>query len=153
MAAKPKLSKRQTSFAKGIAAGLPPQAAALAAGYVNKTPNGLRVQASRLNSNPDVQRLAYEERESRLAGPLAVKALNTLEAILDDSGTPSAARIQAARYILDAAGHGIDNKRLRLRSGEDADTPTRELSLAALELLAIAAEERVMIERAAVIDV
>jgi len=67
--------------------------------------------------------------------------------------TSPAARVQAARFVLEAAGHGIENRRLLARSGDDDEKPLHQLSLQTLEALAHAAEIQVREARGTIIEV
>jgi hypothetical protein len=146
------LTSKQERFARNIAAGMTGSDAARAAGYADNSNHGLAVTASRLMRHPGIQREAFEQREARLTGPLARKALGTLESILDDETAPAAARVQAARFVLEAAGHGIESRRLAARQPDDDGRPLHLLSLASLEALAFGAEERLRIAKEGAID-
>lgn len=107
--------------------------AARAAGYADSSPHALRVEASRLQHHPDVQREAFLQRERRLQGPLASKALASLEGVLDSPDSPAAARFAAARWILEAGGHGIESRRLEARIGDADEQAPHRMTLEALE--------------------
>ncbi|PAW75649.1 MAG: hypothetical protein B9S38_00700 [Verrucomicrobiia bacterium Tous-C4TDCM] len=110
--------------------------AARAAGYAHGSPNALSVTAGRLMRHPEIQKAAYEHREARLAGPLADKAIRTLEGILDDETAPAAARVQAARFVLESAGHGLENRRLLARNPGDEGKALTDYTVAELQALA-----------------
>lgn len=61
-----------------------------------------------------------------IGGELATKAINTLRDIMESPANPPAARVSAAKIVLEMAGHGIVAQGLRLRHGLDADK--KELS-------------------------
>ena len=147
------LNTKQKRFAKNLAGGMSAADAARAAGYAQENTASLHVTASRMQKHPEIQKAAFAEREARLAGPLARKALACLEGVLDDENCPAAARVAAARWVLEAGGHGIESRRLTARSGEDMERSVSQLSLAALEVLAVAAERQVAFERAQIVDV
>jgi hypothetical protein len=141
------LTKKQQAFAKGIALGLTATEAARAARYSDSSPHALRVGASRLQHHPDVQREAFMQRERRLQGPLAQKALAALEHVLDSEESPAAAKVQAARWILEAGGHGIESRRLEARIGDSDARPPHLMTLEALEAAAGLALHHVQLER------
>ncbi len=141
------LTRKQRDFARNLAMGMNATQAAKAAGYADNSSQALRTQASRLTQHQDVQREAHAQRERRLTGTLAQKALAALEGVLDDTAAPAAARVQAARWVLEASGHGIESRRLEARIGDaDEQAPSR-MSLAALENAAGLALQHVMAER------
>ena len=107
--------------------------AARGAGYSNNSAVALRVAGNRLANDPKIQRAAFEHREKRLQGPLANKAIATLEAVMDDRAAAPAARIQAAKFILEAAGHGLESRRLAARLPSQDDRCLADLSNAELE--------------------
>lgn len=137
MADKKKLTAKQKDFAAQIAAGVKPTQAARVAGYAADSAQSLRVQACRNLALPQVQRAAFEEREKILHGPLAAQALATLAAVMGDDAAPAAARVQAARWSLEAAGHGLaatlGSARLGLNTSEK---PVSQLSIGDLEAMA-----------------
>jgi hypothetical protein len=141
------LNPKQRRFAKNIAAGMGKSAAAAAAGYAQENPASLAVTAYRMMKHPEILRAAHEEREARLAGPLASKALGTLEGVLDNPEAPAAAKVQAARWILEASGHGIESRRLEARIGDNDERAPHRMSLEALEAAAGLAMQHVQAER------
>jgi hypothetical protein len=78
---------------------------------------------------------AIKLQQSRyISGELANVALGTLSNIMRDETAPAAARVQASRWVLEAAGHGLPAAALAARLGmSDADKPLSEFSLADLE--------------------
>ncbi|MEI6656722.1 MAG: hypothetical protein WCP45_18305 [Verrucomicrobiota bacterium] len=146
------LTPKQRRFAKNIAAGMGQSAAAAAAGYANDSRASLAVTACRMLKNPDIQRAAYAEREARLAGPLAHKALSAMEGVLDNPDAPAASKVQAARWILEAGGHGIESRRLLARIGEVDERAVSLLSVADLERLVTSGQERVRFVKASIIE-
>lgn len=141
------LNHRQRSFAKNIAAGMGKSAAAAAAGYAKDNPASLAVTACRMLKNPEILRAAHAEREARLAGPMASKALATLEGVMDNPDAPAPAKVAAARWILEAAGHGIESRRLEARIGDADEHAPHRMTLEALEAAAGLALAHVEAER------
>jgi hypothetical protein len=131
-----KLTEKQKAFVEHIAQGVKPTAAARLAGYAADSSASLRVQASRNLSNPAIHKAAFADRERQLHGPLAKVALATLSAVMQDESAPAAARIQAARWTLESAGHGLAAQLGAARLGLDGDKPISQLSIADLEAMA-----------------
>jgi hypothetical protein len=145
------LTSKQRAFAKGVASGLPPASAARAAGYAEKSPHALQVQASRLTKHPEVQAAAHAERE-KLISQTAHRALACLASIIDNEAAQPAARVQASRWVLEAAGHGLEAAKLLHRIGEGDERAVSQLSAADLEALVVMAADKVRFERGQVID-
>jgi hypothetical protein len=141
------LTPKQRRFAKNIAAGMGKSAAAAAAGYAQENPASLAVTACRMMKHPEILRAAHAEREARLAGPMASKALASLEGVLDSPDSPAAAKVAAARWILEASGHGIESRRLEARIGDADERQPHRMSLEALEAAAGLALAHVEAER------
>lgn len=135
------LTHRQSKFAAFLAEGFTASDSARLAGFANSNPAALRVTASRLQHHPDVKREAFIQREARLAG-LAGKALKCLDSIISDEACPPAARVQAARYLLDAAGHGVVNRQLSARHPNNGTKAISDMTLAELETMVIHAESQ-----------
>ena len=146
------LTGKQRSFAGNLAQGMTATDAARAAGYANSSPAALRVTASRLQHHPDVQKAAFLERERRLNGPLASLALQTLHDVMTDLSAPPAARLQAARFTLEAAGHGVVNRQLAARHPENGDKPLSSFTLEELEAMVEGAELRMKQAQGQVIE-
>lgn len=146
------LTTKQQAFALAIAEGATATAAARMAGYADSSAQALRVGASRLANDSKIQQAVFQHRERRLQGPLASKALACLEGVMDDETAPPAARITAAKFILEAAGHGIENRRLAIRHPQENDRQLSDYTLAELEAMANAAEVRLKIVQGQVID-
>lgn len=135
------LTNKQDAFARAIADGMTASKAARAAGYADNSTSAISTQAHRLAHDPNIQRAIHNYREARLSGPLASKALSCLESVMDDLAAPPAARLQAARWILEAAGHGVAAQSLQLRAGSVvADKPMHDWSLAELEAMVVQRE-------------
>ena len=146
------LTTKQQAYALAIAEGATSTAAARVAGYACESAASLRTQASRLAGDPNIQRAIWEHRERRLSGPMATKALATLEAVMDDTAAPSAARVAAAKWTLEAAGLGLENRRLLIRHPEDGNRALSGMSLGELEELCRVAETTLRQARGEVID-
>jgi hypothetical protein len=106
-------------------------AAAIAAGYAKdrapKTAYDLTRHEKILNAIK-LQQARY------ISGELSNVALGTLSNIMRDETAPAAARVQASRWVLEAAGHGLPAAALAARLGMDgSDKPLSEFSLADLE--------------------
>lgn len=142
-----KLTKRQKKFAVNCALGMNATEAARAAGYADNNAQALRTQASRLTAHPDVQREAFLQREKRLQGTLAQKALAALEHVLETKEAPAAAKVAAARFVLEGCGHGIESRRLEARIGDADEIQPHRMSLEALEQAAGLALAHVEAER------
>jgi hypothetical protein len=72
---------------------------------------------------------------------------------MDDETAPPAARITAAKFILEAAGHGIENRRLSARHPDDHhEKQLSDYTIAELEDMASAAEVRLKIVQGREID-
>lgn len=141
------LNPKQRRFAKNIAAGMGKSAAAAAAGYAQSNPASLAVTACRMMKHPEILRAAHAEREARLAGPMAIKALATLEGVMDDPAAPAPAKVAAAKWVLEAAGHGLEAAKLSARIGDTDERQPHLMSLEALEQAAGLAMRHVLIER------
>lgn len=74
----------------------------------------------RLLSNPNVLKAVHDARARLLDGDLATVALSTMRDLMDKKN-PGNVRFQAAKYILDAAGHGA-------KSDEGRERPLNEMS-------------------------
>ena len=140
------LNHRQRKFAKLSAEGLPPVAAARAAGYVTSTPGSLAVQAHRLAHNPEVIAAAHQERE-KIISQTAHRALACLASIIDNEAAQPAARVAASKWVLEASGHGIESRRLEARIGDRDEVAPHRMSLETLEAAAGLAMQHVLEER------
>lgn len=136
------LTGRQTKFAANIARGMSARDAAQASGYSDNSEGGLRTTGSRLQNDPRIQKAAFLERERRLNGPLAHLALQTLQDVMTDLNAPPAARIQAARFTLEAAGHGVVNRQLAARHPDQGNKSISDMTLAELTEMVIQAESQ-----------
>lgn len=113
------LTPMQRAFiASLVRNGSTPTHAARDAGYAVP-----KVAAFDLLRLPHVAAAIRLERERYISGELANVATGTLQAILTDKDAPAAARVQAARTVLEMSGEIGRNK----RSAED-DRPLSEMS-------------------------
>lgn len=110
--------QQQRTFAEAyVAGGGNATQAAISAGY---SPVSARQTASRLLHLPHVQEAIRRVQAHTLRGRLASKALAVLERVLDDDGAPAGVRVDAAKTVLDRAGHvsarvpddGIDDQKM-----------------------------------------
>lgn len=146
-----KLTSKQKAFAAAKAEGMTASAAARVAGYAETNKHALRVQASRNNYLPEVQAEMRSIREKKISD-LATVALSTLASIMQDEAAPAPARVAASKWVLEAAGHGLEAQKLLHRIGEGDERAVSQLSAADLEALVIMAAEKVRFERGQVID-
>lgn len=145
-------SKVRTAFAPGIELtamqrsfvvaltrnGTNPTQAARDAGYAH--PDVAAYELSRL---PHVQAAIAHERQRYVSGELANVATGTLRAIMEDKAAPAAARVSAARTVLEMAGEIGKGK----KDAED-DRPLSEMSAEELgRLIDKWTEERAQLAR------
>lgn len=76
---------------------------------------------SRLSRHPLCIQRIRELQTRIIGGELATKAINTLRDIMESPANPPAARVSAAKIVLEMAGHGIVAQGLRLRHGLETD--------------------------------
>ena len=113
------LTPKQRAFVTTLVrTGCNPTHAARQAGY-----SDAHVSAYDLQRLPHVQAAIRLERGRYISGELANVATGTLHAILVDSTAPAAARVQAARTVLEMSGEIGRNK-----TTADEDRPLSELS-------------------------
>jgi hypothetical protein len=106
-------------------------AAAVAAGYAKDRAGKT---AYDLTKNEKVLNAIKLQQARHISGELSNVALGTLAKIMRDETAPAAARVQASRWVLEAAGHGLPAAALAARLGMDgSDKPLSEFSLADLE--------------------
>lgn len=112
------LTEQQATFVVNyVANGGNRQQAARTAGYSDP-----RTESYRLLNLPHIRQAITDERERVLNCELASKALATMSELLGED-TPAQVRFQAARWVLEAVGHGIDSGTL-----EDHEKPLHEMS-------------------------
>ena len=117
----------QASFVRYVAAdGLPLCKAAEAAGYSHPATAGSNV--ARL---AHVRQAIYATRQAMVEGDLASLGLRTMRELMTDPVTPAPVRFQAARWSIEAAGHGAAARQAaELPASEKA---LHEMSVAELE--------------------
>lgn len=118
------LTDQQTAFvAAYIANGANGTQAAIAAGY--QSPGS---ESWRLMQNPAIRAAINAEADKRLAGA-GVIGIGVLVDIARDKGAPTPSRVSAAKWLAEAAGHGLAAR----KAGEATDDkPLEEMSAAEL---------------------
>ena len=113
------LTPKQRAFVTTLVrTGCNPTHAARTAGY-----SDAHVSAYDLQKLPHVQAAIRLERQRFISGELANVATGTLQAIMTDKEAPAAARVQAARTVLEMSGEIGRHKR-----ADDEDRPLSELT-------------------------
>lgn len=113
------LTPKQRAFVTTLVrTGCNPTHAARTAGY-----SDAHVSAYDLQRLPHVQAAIRLERQRFISGELANVATGTLQAIMTDKEAPAAARVQAARTVLEMSGEIGRHKR-----ADDEDRPLSELT-------------------------
>ena len=127
------LTQMQLAYVSAfLANGGKQRAAAKVAGY--SSPESVGWYLSR---HPAV---VAEIRTRQLAqlGGLAVVGIQTLRAVMQDETAPAAARVQASRFALEAAGFGIQAEALKLRfAGIGDEKDLSAMSIPELQRLAL----------------
>lgn len=125
------LTEQQISFIEAVVNGKAHTVAAVEAGYCDSRAGW------RLLRNPAVAAAIKERQTALLSGDLSGVALSTLRSVMLDETAPAAARVSAAKWTLEAAGHGLAAALGSARLGLDvADKPLSALSLSELEAMA-----------------
>lgn len=126
------LNETQAQFVRAyVKNGGNASAAAVEAGY---SKDRSRQAGWELSRKPKIIEAVKVEQARYISGELSNVALGTLGNIMKDETAPAAARVQASRWVLEAAGHGLPAAALAARLGMDgADKPLSEFSLADLE--------------------
>jgi len=134
------LTETQSQFVREyVKNGGNASAAAVAAGY---SKDRSRQAGWELSRSVKVIEAVKMEQARYISGELSNVALGTLGNIMRDETAPAAARVQASRWVLEAAGHGLPAAALAARLGMDgADKPLSEFSLADLEEMTRRASE------------
>ena len=136
------LTDKQALFARRyVELGGSAEVAALEAGYSD---GKYGYQLTRL---PHVQ-AAIREAQERMVAEGASKGLRWMVKALDDAKLSGAVRFQCARWLAEAAGHGLAPARARLGLDGD-DKPESELTLAELDARIRAGERAVAVMREA----
>jgi hypothetical protein len=135
-----KLTEKQEAFCLYMSQnGGNSHAAAASAGYSD------RKQASQLMENPVIlHRLNFLQKQ-RISGSMANKALDVLEDIMASPAYPAAARVSAAKTVLEMAGHGIVAQGQRLRYGLDSEGKGLE-EMSTTELEAFVTRQRAALD-------
>lgn len=144
------LTSKQALFVKALVAGRKQGEAAVVAGYVGYPDSN----ASRLVRLPHIQRAIQRETERRLLVEGIPSALEFMVNAPGNVKLPGAVRFQAAKWVMEAAGHGLAAQRAALGLPGD-DTPLDQMSPAALEEFlraGLGAMEQLRAQRARTID-
>jgi len=124
-------TEQQQKFIEAVTNGKPHTVAAVEAGYSDSR------SGWRLLRVPAIAAAIKERQAALLCGDLSGVALSTLRAVMIDETAPAAARVSAAKWTLEAAGHGLAAALGSARLGLDvSDKPLSALSLSELEAMA-----------------
>lgn len=122
------LTEKQALFVKALVAGHKQGKAAEIAGYTGYADSN----ASRLVRLPHIQRAIQRETERRLFTEGVPAALEFMVKAPADKKLPGAVRYQCAKWVMEAAGHGLAAQRAALGlPGEDK--PLDQMSVGELE--------------------
>lgn len=139
------LTDAQRIFAKAyVTTGGNARAAAIEAGY---SPEGARAAASRLLDNDRVAAQIHQERVRMIQAKGATLGAGTMLELVTDDSTPSNVRYQAARYLMECAGHGPQNAK---ENNNIEDKPLSEMTVEELETFISAGREAVEGKRNAI---
>ena len=121
-----KLTAKQRLFAERYATnGGNAAEATRSAGYNCPDGTGSAI-GYQLLQKPHVKAQIYAIQSHKIEGPLASVALGTLESIMRDDEAPAPARVRAATWVLESAGHG--------RKGTTEEQGRDEESLSAMSI-------------------
>ena len=126
-------TEKQTAYILGIKAGLPKKQALLSAGYSPKH------QPANVEGSETVAlavatiRASREDRQAKIEGAMAEIALGTMGELMGDT-MPPGVRFSAAKWMMEAAGHGAKD---RTPPGE---TPLHEMTTEQLQAFIAKAE-------------
>jgi hypothetical protein len=135
-----KLTERQEAFCHAIVGnGGNAAQAALTAGYSNRS------SAYDLQELPAIQARIKQLQGRRISGSMSNKALDVLDDIMGSPAYPAAARVSAAKTVLEMAGHGIVAQGQRLRYGLDAESKGLE-EMSTTELEAFVSRQRAALD-------
>jgi len=118
------------------------KAAAIEAGY---SPRWARRAAGELLQNDRVIEGIHRERARLIQGKGATVAAGTLLELAGDDATPANVRYQAARYLMECAGHGPQNA--KENNDLSRDKPLSEMTVEELETFIQAGRQAVEQER------
>lgn len=131
-----KLTEKQEAFCIAIVSnGGDAVKAASTAGYAD------RRSAYDLQDNLAVQTRIRQLQTKRISGSMSNKALDVLDDIMSSPAYPAAARVSAAKTVLEMGGHGIVAQGQRLRYGLDTEGKGLE-EMTTSELEAFVARQR-----------
>ena len=137
------LTNAQRTFAAAYArTGGNARAAAIEAGY---SPKGARDTAAELLRNDRVLQAVHRERVRLIQGKGAAVGLDTMLELASDRDTPSNVQFQAARYLMECAGHGPQNA--KENNDLQQDKPLSEMTVEELETFVHAGRQAVEQER------
>ena len=127
------LTQMQLAYVSAfLANGGKQRAAAKVAGYSSPESSGWH-----LSRNPAIQAEIRQRQIAEMSG-LAVVGVRTLRAVMEDETAPAAARVQASRFALEAAGFGIQAEALKLRfAGIGDEKDLSAMSIPELQRLAL----------------
>lgn len=121
------LTEKQNSFVQYLVSGVPQGKAAKLAGYVSPDQS-----AYRLVRDPGVQEAIRAESAKVLMSDGVPNALAFMVKAPLNEKLPGAVRFQAAKWVLENAGHGLAAQRAQLGL-PDFDKPLSEMSVAELD--------------------
>jgi len=121
------LTAKQQAFVKALVAGHKQGKAAEVAGYIYPDES-----ASHLVRLPHIQRAVQRETERRLLTEGVPAALEFMVSAPSDKKLPGAVRYQCAKWVMEAAGHGLAAQRAALGLPGD-DKPLDQMSVGELE--------------------
>lgn len=133
-------------FVKNLIAGIKPAKAAALAGYAHPDQ-----QANYLTKQLNVQQALQRESQRVLMTEGLPNALTFMVSAPMNEKLPGAVRFQAAKWVMEAAGHGLAAQRAALGLPAD-DKPLSEMSTSELDGLIGAMRTRLMETRAQVIE-
>lgn len=133
------LTQMQLDYVKAFMAnGGVQRAAAKAAGYSSPDSAGWY-----LSRHPAIVAEIRARQIAAMSG-LSVVAVGTLRAVMQDETAPAAARVQASRFALEAAGFGIQAEALKLRfAGIGDEKDLSAMSIPELQRLALMVKSEV----------
>lgn len=136
------LTEKQKAFCRAfVANGGKRKLAAIASGYAHPAS-----AADKLMRNPAVVEMIRRDYGDSITG-MAGTALETLKEIMQDKAAPSAARVSAAKWVLEGNGFGLAANALFLRAGGDqTGKALSSMSIEELEAMAKVAEAAVEVE-------
>jgi len=120
----PALNKQQEAFVAGyVANGGNADAAARAAGYAD---------ASGLLDNHKIREAVELKRDVEIKTGGATKAWEVMQSLLTDPAAPAQVRFQAARWTLEASGHGLSAIAAAIHLGKQGKKDQHEMSVSDL---------------------